>query len=118
MEEMSYEDLKKYHLWARHCEPEDCAIEPLESSSVSGDIPDWLNGVLYRTGAGVQTYGDGVYYKHAFDGMAILHAFEIRGGKLLSHTNHICSFTCPTCINRQGKIPQQGSGLPIPPAEC
>ena len=78
--EMSEEDMKKYHLWSRHCDPEDCATEPLESSSVSGVIPEWLNGVLYRTGAGVQTYGDGVYYKHAFDGMAILHAFEIRQG--------------------------------------
>ena len=64
----------------RHCDPEDCTIEAIEPSSVSGQIPEWLSGVLYRTGPGVQRYGNETF-DHAFDGNAILHAFEVRKGK-------------------------------------
>ena len=37
-----------------------------------------MSGVLYRTGSGIQSYGEDSYI-HVFDGSAILHAFEISG---------------------------------------
>ena len=72
-------DSQRDHLWSRHCEPEDCTVEAIPSSHVEGTIPEWVSGVLYRVGPGVQQYGED-RYKHAFDGNGILHAFELRNG--------------------------------------
>eukprot|EP00095_Tigriopus_kingsejongensis_P002424 maker-scaffold386_size188734-snap-gene-0.22 protein:Tk02424 transcript:maker-scaffold386_size188734-snap-gene-0.22-mRNA-1 annotation:"-carotene -monooxygenase-like" len=65
--------------FTRHCEPSQVTEEPIASESRFGQVPDWLSGVLYRTGPGVQKFGE-EQYKHAFDAIAILHAFEIRDG--------------------------------------
>lgn len=66
--------------WARHCDPGSCTSDPIEPESSTGKLPDWLSGVLYRTGPGVQKFGED-HYRHAFDGIAILHAVEIRNGE-------------------------------------
>ena len=63
--------------WCRNCPPELCTLKPVEGSVVTGSLPQWLNGVMYRTGSG--------YFlpqmKHVFDGLAILHAIEVKDGK-------------------------------------
>ncbi|ROT75094.1 hypothetical protein C7M84_006380 [Penaeus vannamei] len=42
-----------------------------------GEIPQWLEGSLYRDGPGVLNIGD-TWYHHVFDGMAVLHKFSIK----------------------------------------
>ena len=68
---------KQDFVWGRSCHPEDCTTDPVEGVAISGEVPGWLRGVLYRTGAG--------YFlpemKHIFDGMAVVHAIEMRDGK-------------------------------------
>ncbi|KAG2221753.1 hypothetical protein INT45_003393 [Circinella minor] len=51
--------------------------------TIKGKIPSWVNGVLYRTGSGryniLMDNGDTHHIGHPFDGLAILHRFEISG---------------------------------------
>ena len=49
-----------------------------EKCSVTGKIPVWLNGVLYRSGPG-QFSANSISIKHWFDGLQRLHRFEISG---------------------------------------
>ena len=45
-----------------------------------GEIPDWLEGTLIRNGSGIFSFGD-KKVNHVFDGMAVIHRFEISKGK-------------------------------------
>jgi len=45
---------------------------------VEGEVPDWLTGTLVRNGPGAYE-NDGASVNHWFDGMAMLHRFEIDG---------------------------------------
>lgn len=47
-----------------------------------GQLPTWLQGILLRNGPGMHTIGDSKY-NHWFDGMALLHSFTFKNGKLL-----------------------------------
>lgn len=47
----------------------------------SGTIPSWLNGSLYRNGPGKFSIGDS-NFKHWFDGLALLHCFRIKLGRV------------------------------------
>ncbi|CAL4145028.1 unnamed protein product [Meganyctiphanes norvegica] len=47
---------------------------------VQGEIPSWVEGNLYRDGPGVFNIGD-TWYKHFFDGMAVIHKFHIKNGE-------------------------------------
>ena len=47
---------------------------------ISGTIPKWINGLLIRNGPGL-VQSDRLV-NHWFDGLAMLHRFEIRGGKV------------------------------------
>lgn len=67
-------------LWARHCDPDLCTIDPIPGHAHSGTLPNWLSGVLYRTGPGVRKFGKDQYL-HAMDGLAIIHAVEIQNGQ-------------------------------------
>ena len=44
----------------------------------SGKLPEWLRGSLIRNGPGLRRIGD-TEYKHLFDGLALLHHFQIDG---------------------------------------
>ena len=46
---------------------------------VEGDLPEWLSGTLVRNGPAQFDVGDDSY-SHWFDGLAMLHAFRLRGG--------------------------------------
>uniref|UniRef100_A0A672Z2H7 Carotenoid-cleaving dioxygenase, mitochondrial n=1 Tax=Sphaeramia orbicularis TaxID=375764 RepID=A0A672Z2H7_9TELE len=54
--------------------------EPI-STEVQGTIPSWLNGNLLRNGPGKFEFGN-THYNHWFDGMALLHKFNIQGGQV------------------------------------
>jgi carotenoid cleavage dioxygenase-like enzyme len=48
---------------------------------LTGKIPKWLNGSLLRNGPGKFTVG-GNTLNHLFDGMALLHRFNIENGNV------------------------------------
>jgi len=47
---------------------------------VQGEIPSWIRGSLYRNGPGLFEVGPDEY-NHWFDGLAIVHKFEIQNGE-------------------------------------
>ena len=51
----------------------------LEALPVEGRIPPWLEGTLFRNGPGRFEVG-ARSYNHWFDGLAMLHAFTLKGG--------------------------------------
>ncbi|XP_042355419.1 beta,beta-carotene 9',10'-oxygenase-like isoform X1 [Plectropomus leopardus] len=51
------------------------------STEVQGTIPSWINGNLLRNGPGKFEFGD-THYNHWFDGMAMLHRFNINQGQV------------------------------------
>ncbi|XP_074598588.1 carotenoid-cleaving dioxygenase, mitochondrial-like isoform X2 [Brevipalpus obovatus] len=58
---------------------EECA-EPVEAK-VKGTIPKWVKGYLLRNGPGLREIGED-RFQHLFDGMALLHQFEIEDGRI------------------------------------
>lgn len=58
--------------------------EPIEIP-IQGEIPAWVHGVLYRVGLGTfnirKNDGSLFHFHHPFDGLAMLHRFEIHGGE-------------------------------------
>ncbi|XP_059084568.1 carotenoid isomerooxygenase-like [Tigriopus californicus] len=118
-------------LWARHCDPKLCSTDPIAAESTSGTLPEWLSGVLYRTGPGVRKFGKDQYL-HAMDGLAIIHAVEIRNGQAKyrsralesevlqknSHANRICvtefgTFQTPDpCMTILGKFKNRFLTIP------
>jgi beta,beta-carotene 9',10'-dioxygenase len=55
---------------------------------VEGKIPTWLEGEFVRNGPGIVRDTRGEYVKSWFDGLAKLHAFTIKGGRVL----YTCKF--------------------------
>ena len=49
------------------------------------EIPNWLNGKYFRNGSGLYDLGE-ESYKHFFDGLAMIHAYEFQNGKA-TYTN-------------------------------
>ena len=56
------------------------AQEPIKAA-VSGTIPKWLNGTLFRNGPGRYEFGDKTY-KHLFDGQSCVHKYSIKDGEV------------------------------------
>ncbi|KAK7100696.1 beta,beta-carotene 15,15'-dioxygenase-like [Littorina saxatilis] len=50
-------------------------------TEVTGTIPKWLDGNLYRNGSGVYSVGD-QQLDHLFDGFAVIHRFIIHDGEV------------------------------------
>ena len=67
----------------------DCP-EPVETT-VTGTIPDWLSGTLFRNGGGRYEYGD-KSFNHLFDGHACVHKFSIVNGKV-TYSNKLLETT-------------------------
>jgi len=62
--------------------------EPIETI-VTGVIPVWLSGTLFKNGTGRYEYGN-KYYKHFFDGHACIHKFKIeRGTNKVIYSNRL-----------------------------
>ncbi|XP_029061822.1 LOW QUALITY PROTEIN: beta,beta-carotene 15,15'-dioxygenase [Monodon monoceros] len=66
-------------------------LEPLRAR-VTGRIPAWLQGTLLRNGPGMHTVGE-TRYNHWFDGLALLHSFTIRDGKIYYRSKYLRSDT-------------------------
>ncbi|XP_066594753.1 carotenoid isomerooxygenase isoform X2 [Prorops nasuta] len=65
-------------IWIRSCKEE--VIVPLKGK-VTGTIPHWLQGTLFRNGPGNLNVGN-YTFKHLFDSSALLHRFHISGGNV------------------------------------
>ena len=48
---------------------------------LSGKVPDWVSGSLFRNGSGVFEMGKDEW-KHLFDGFAVVHRWTIKDGKV------------------------------------
>ncbi|KAL7753847.1 hypothetical protein RI367_000779 [Sorochytrium milnesiophthora] len=94
----------------------DCpeVLEPTEMS-VTGSIPEWLSGVFYRCGPGqfgVETElldetGENrqVEIEHWFDGLSLIHRFEIvKGGKVM-YRNRFTSRSQEDAMRKTGTLP-------------
>ncbi|RCH87533.1 hypothetical protein CU097_008593 [Rhizopus azygosporus] len=57
--------------------------EPIDLKCVSGKLPIWLNGIMYRIGPGIfnikQNNGTTYSIRHAFDGLPVVHRVVIKG---------------------------------------
>lgn len=57
--------------------------DPIALKLVNGQVPSWLNGIMYRVGPGrfnIQQKGGSTFsIKHAFDGLPFMHRFEVNG---------------------------------------
>lgn len=58
-------------------------------NEIQGTIPSWLQGELVRVGPGIQKIGND-QYSHLFDGLAILHKFTVKDGKVTA-ANYLSS---------------------------
>lgn len=78
-----------------------------EKLSLQGNIPSWLNGTLFRNGPVLYTI-DGKFPVHWFDGLGMLHAFNIEKGQVyytnkylqseaLKNPPHYLGFACDPC---------------------
>ncbi|KAI1301196.1 Beta,beta-carotene 9',10'-oxygenase [Halotydeus destructor] len=70
-------DPKSRLLYFRSCLQE--CLEPI-NATVTGKIPDWLKGTLYRNGPGMDKSGDAAN-RHYFEGLALIRQFVIDGEK-------------------------------------
>ncbi|KAI8647630.1 putative carotene oxygenase [Parasitella parasitica] len=59
------------------------AVESPVTLQLEGQIPSWVHGIMYRSGSGKYNIlldnGDTFHIGHPFDGLAMLHRFEING---------------------------------------
>ncbi|OBZ87231.1 Beta,beta-carotene 9',10'-oxygenase, partial [Choanephora cucurbitarum] len=57
--------------------------DPIHLKLESGQIPSWLNGIMYRIGPGIFNIkqNDGAVFsiRHGFDGLPFMHRFEVNG---------------------------------------
>ncbi|XP_023646659.2 beta,beta-carotene 15,15'-dioxygenase [Paramormyrops kingsleyae] len=65
--------------------------EPVKAT-ISGCLPDWLQGTLLRIGPGMFNVGD-TSYNHWFDGMALIHSFTFKDGEVYYQSKFLNSET-------------------------
>lgn len=75
---------REYEMAFDHVEKE---IKKHELES-SGSIPKWINGCFYRNGPGLLKTSN-ASFKHWFDGLAIIHQFDIKEGKVYYQSKYI-----------------------------
>ena len=78
----------------------DCP-EPVETN-VTGTIPDWLSGTLFRNGPGRYEFGD-KSYTHLYDGHACVHRFSIADGKV-TYSNKLLDTITHTQTKAQNRL--------------
>lgn len=62
---------------------------PVEAT-ITGTVPDWLEGSLFRNGPALFEIGEDKY-NHLFDGMAMVHKYSIKDGKVMYSDRYIRS---------------------------
>lgn len=70
-----------FHRFAESLNGLNVRVHTLSRLFFLGSIPPWLQGTLLRNGPGLFSVGN-TSYKHWFDGMALIHSFTFKDGKL------------------------------------
>lgn len=60
-------------IWARHTDAE--TVEPVQGE-ITGCVPSWLKGTLYRVGPGIIQVGDSCY-NHPFDMLSVVQKYTV-----------------------------------------
>jgi len=55
---------------------------------LTGEVPDWIHGTFYRNGPGLLKTSS-QSFKHWFDGLAMIHRFDIEKGKVSYQSKYI-----------------------------
>lgn len=79
----------------------DSEIE-VDELQITGEVPDWLDGRLLRTGPAQFEVGDQTY-NHWFDGHAMLHAFRFADGRV-AYANRFLESGSRKDARREGRI--------------
>ncbi|QDG51609.1 carotenoid oxygenase family protein [Persicimonas caeni] len=74
----------------------------IDALPVDGEVPEWLSGRLVRNGPARFEVEDRSY-RHWFDGLAMLHAFGIEGGKV-SYANRFLHSDAFVRAGQEGRI--------------
>ncbi|HMY26593.1 MAG TPA: carotenoid oxygenase family protein [Solirubrobacterales bacterium] len=74
----------------------------LPSIDLDGKLPQWLTGSLLRNGPALFEIGE-EKFNHWFDGLAMLHAFSFKGGKV-SYRNRFLRSSQYWAWQREGRI--------------
>jgi torulene dioxygenase len=84
-----------------------------QPATVAGNIPTWLNGKLYRIGPGTYDIkskdGKTVSFAHWFDGLAVLHCFELDRGAVTYRNRHL-NKDLEHYVEQKGRMPGVSMG--------
>ena len=98
---MSKSNQDKTYQFSKGFQSIDDEIEHSELK-VDGHFPEWLNGSLIRTGPGLFEL-EHQNYKHWFDGLALLHKFQINNGEV-TYRNKFLKSDSYVLGKKNGKI--------------
>lgn len=82
-------------------------VNPVEAT-VTGNIPKWVNGSLFRNGPGQFEFNN-KFYSHLFDGAAVVNKFEINDGKVYFSNRHIDSVFYKKATSQKELVGQFGT---------
>ncbi|KAK3763667.1 hypothetical protein RRG08_051189 [Elysia crispata] len=104
-----YNQLPQYY----HLEESDHMNKPIETD-VTGEVPNWINGSLYRNGAGLYKVGP-TAWNHFFDGFAVLQRWTISDSEVTFQTSVLDSEDYKKCAKHRRLVGQGvGSSFPDP----
>lgn len=85
-------------------------VEPV----ITGDVPNWLTGSLYRNGSGIYHMGNDSW-NHLFDGFAVIHRWTVHDGKVTFQQSILDSDHYKKCVKHNRLIGQNfGAYFPDP----
>ncbi|XP_059170498.1 carotenoid-cleaving dioxygenase, mitochondrial-like [Physella acuta] len=83
-------------------------------TQLTGSLPDWLYGSLYRCGSGIYKMGD-TRWSHAFDGLAVIHRWTIHQGKVTYLSSILDTEQYKKCVKFNRLVGDNfGSSFPDP----
>ncbi|XP_014788840.1 retinal Mueller cells isomerohydrolase [Octopus bimaculoides] len=85
---------------------------PVETT-VTGTVPAWLNGSLYRNGAGVFEVGE-TKLNHLFDGLAAISRYDIKDGRVLYKNRILRSKTWNDSVKANRLVYSQFGKVALP----
>ncbi|KAI8067760.1 carotenoid oxygenase [Gongronella butleri] len=73
---------------------------------ITGNIPTWLNGIMYRVGPGRFVLDNGLAIKHAFDGMPFVHRFQFDANRqqVRYNSKHVAKTAEKNLVNGKATI--------------
>ncbi|XP_059177760.1 carotenoid-cleaving dioxygenase, mitochondrial-like, partial [Physella acuta] len=87
--------------------------QPVDTQ-LTGTLPDWLYGSLYRCGSGIYKMGD-TRWSHAFDGLAVIHRWSIHQGKVTYLSSILDTEQYKKCVKFNRLVGDNfGSSFPDP----